>query len=110
MYMPKSKPDVVYVHRIEAGEWERQNILKPVADLSQTLQMLRTASFVVVGGATASAVWVAYIIGKKFVGWSESAGEMIEQGSDELRRAVKQSWLDPAKYFGSWFGLSENPY
>ena len=78
--MPKAKPDVVYIHRIEAGQWERDNILKPVADLSQSLQMLRTASFVVIGGATASAVWVAYVIGKKFVGWTETAGDIISEG------------------------------
>jgi len=78
--MPKAKPAVVYIHRIEAGEWERQNILKPVADLNQTVKTMKTASYVVIGGATASAVWVAWVLGKKFIGFTESAGELFDTG------------------------------
>ena len=78
--MPKAKPDVVYIHRIEAGEWERQNILKPVADLNQTVKTMKTASYVVIGGATASAVWVAWVLGKKFIGFTETAGELFDAG------------------------------
>jgi hypothetical protein len=104
--MPKSKPDVVYVHRIEAGSWERENLLKPVAEIGQTVQLLRTASFVVIGVATASAVSVAWVLGKKYLGIVDDFKDVVDRGKE----AVKQSWIDPAKYFGSWFGLSENPY
>ena len=69
--MPKAKPDVIYVHRIEAGSWERENILKPIQEIGDTVKMIRTAAFVVVGGATASAVMVAWTLGKKYLDIAE---------------------------------------
>lgn len=97
MYMPKAKPDTVYVHRVEAGEWERQNILKPVAELGETVQLLKTASFVVMGVSTAGAVMVAYIIGKKFVGWTEPVVDIVQEGWSDLKTAVDKKWTKAEK-------------
>lgn len=90
--MPKAKPDVVYVHRIEAGEWERQNILKPIADMNETLQTLKTASYVVMGGATAGAVAVAWVLGKKFIGFTETAGEIAGAGWKSFQISNPLGW------------------
>ena len=79
--MPKAKPDVIYVHRIEAGSWERENILKPIQEIGDTVKIIRTASIVAIGGATVGAVGVAWYLGKKWLGIAETVADIIDYTS-----------------------------
>ena len=58
--MPKAKPTSINVVRIEAGTWERDHLLKPVADIAQTVQLLKTAGIVVVCAGVGMAGYAAY--------------------------------------------------
>ena len=74
--MPKAKPTAVNVHRIEAGEWERQNILRPVADVAKTVKYVQAGAVTVVCVGVGLAGYSAYWFLKKTAKWGEDAKDL----------------------------------
>jgi hypothetical protein len=58
--MPKAKPNQIIVHRLEAGTWERDNLLKPAADIAKTVAFFKTGAIVVVCAGVGVAGYGAY--------------------------------------------------
>ena len=85
--MPKAKPDVVYIHRIEAGEWERKNVLKPIAEIGQTVKIIKTAAFVAVPILGAGALYVTWWTLDAIYGWIEPMKEKLEALSQRVTEA-----------------------
>ena len=67
--MPKKPADVVYIHRIEAGEWERKNVLKPIAEIGQTVKIIKTAVFVTAPIVAGGALFLAWHVADSIYGW-----------------------------------------
>lgn len=80
-WLPKAKPSLqggVLVHRIEAGEWERQNILKPVADIANTAKIVQVGALTVVCVGIGMAGYSAYWFMKKTAGWASDAKDVLD--------------------------------
>ena len=58
--MPKAKPTQVITHRIELGEWERQNIGKPVSDTAQAASVVTSLGIAGVGVAAIGATYAIW--------------------------------------------------
>jgi hypothetical protein len=76
--MPKSKPNQVIVHRIEAGEWERQNILRPVANITQVTKAVQAGALTIVCVGVGMAGYSAYWFMKKTAGWAQDAKDVLD--------------------------------
>lgn len=85
--MPKAKPTQVYVHRIEAGEWERQNLLKPAADIAQTVKVLKTAAFVAMPVVAGGGLYLAWWVCDALYGWIDPA----KQKMDDLKKRFRET-------------------
>jgi len=59
--MPRRKSDQVVTVRIEAGRWEREKLLKPIADIAGTANMIRSVGLAVGGVALVGGAYVAYL-------------------------------------------------
>ena len=94
--MPRKSADRIYVHRFEAGPWERENILKPVADLTGTLEKIRTGATVVVGVAIAGGIAGAWVIAKKIADIPEDIQELLGKWWDKtiLSADNRQDWRE----------------
>ena len=86
--MPKAKPTQVIVHRISAGEWERQNILKPVADVAKNAKIVSTAALAVVCVGVGMAGDSAYWFLKVTSGWVNA----FENEVAERKSNLKSKW------------------
>ncbi len=73
--MPKAKPTQIIVHRLEAGTWERENLLRPVADTAQTVNQIRAFGIAAIPAVLAGGVYVAWKIGKSAYGWIDTLAE-----------------------------------
>jgi hypothetical protein len=76
--MPKAKPTQIIVHRIEAGTWEREQLLRPVADVAQTANQIRSYGIAAIPVVLAGGVYVAWKIGKSAYGWIDSLKDDID--------------------------------
>jgi len=96
--MPKAKPTQVIVHRIEAGTWERENLLKPVAEVGKTARMINSVALVGVAGAAIGAPLVAWKIGQAAFGWTETLGETVKGAweSTILSGKNREEWREMA--------------
>ena len=91
--MPKKPADVVYIHRIEAGEWERKNVLKPIAEIGQTVKIIKTALFVAVPVLGGGALFLAWHVFDSIYGWIDP---MKDKWDATLARYKEEGWLwDP---------------
>lgn len=72
--MPKSKPTQVITHRIEMGEWERQNIGKPVATTVSNAALVTSGGVLLLGGA---GVAVAYALWKFWDVFDTASGMLL---------------------------------
>ena len=91
--MPLARPTQVIVHRISAGEWERQNILKPVADVAKSAKIVSTAAITVVCVGVGLAGYSAYWWLKVTSGWTESAGDLWDRtfgATPEVAESIAQ--------------------
>ena len=99
--MPRKSPDVIYVHRIEAGVWERDNILKPVVEMQETLSQIKTGVKVLTGVAIAGGIMGAWVIAKKIADIPEAAWDMVtgwwdktilsSKNREDFRRDVEEA-------------------
>jgi len=78
----RQRANHIQVHRIEAGLWERQHILKPMAkvadtaaEFAETAKVIKTAAIGAAGVGIIGVVWVAHKIGSSLYGWVEDAKE-----------------------------------
>ena len=76
--MPKAKPSQIIVHRIEAGTWERDNLLRPVADVAQTANTIRAYGIAAIPVVLAGGVYVAWKVGKSAYGWLDTIKDDID--------------------------------
>ena len=74
----RQRANHIQVHRIEAGLWERDNLLKPVTETLQTVQQVRTAATIALPVVGAGAVYVAWKVGKSAYGWLDTLKDDIE--------------------------------
>ena len=82
--MPKRSPDQVITHRIELGEWERQNIGKPVSETAQAASMLSSlgvAGFGVAAIGATYAIWKLWGVFEYAAEKVASAGNIVETGA-----------------------------
>jgi hypothetical protein len=101
--LPKAKPTSINVHRIEAGEWERQNILRPVADIAKITKSVQAGAVTIVCVGVGLAGYSAYWFLKKVGGWSHDAEKFVgglagflqnEKGvSEEDAKTLKRSGI-----------------
>ena len=82
--MPKAKPTQVITHRIEAGEWERQNILRPVADMAKITKSVQAGAITVVCLGVGAAGYSAYWFLKWMADWGEDAKQFWENTMDNV--------------------------
>ena len=94
--MPKAKPTQVITHRIELGQWERDNLAKPVGEIVQTgaeyaevAKLIKTGMFGALGVASVGAVYLGYKIGKSIYDWIEPDDDSF---SSVLEDTVKSPW------------------
>ena len=91
--MPKAKPTQVLVHRIEAGEWERQNLLRPIADVGKTVKYVQAGAISVVCVGVGLAGYSAYWWLKKTAKWGEDAKDLWNMtfgATDEVIESIAQ--------------------
>ena len=104
--MPKAKPSSILVHRIEAGEWERQNILRPVAEVAQTAKIVSTAALTIVCVGIGAAGYSCYWFLKWMADWGETAKQFWQDVGDSVRgqplRINKPTADDPYGYKGGF--------
>ena len=82
--MPKAKPTQVIVHRIEAGAWERENILRPVSRTAETARLITAGAAIIGALGVAGAAYVLYHLVAKLYG-------VFDEGiGDKVKRAVLQ--------------------
>ena len=81
----RQRANHIQVHRIEAGLWERQHLLEPVAQITttaasfaETARTVKTAAIAAVGTAAIGAVWVAYKIGKSIYEWVDDVADTVD--------------------------------
>ena len=103
--MPKAKPSLqggVIVHRIEAGEWERQNILRPVANVAKVAKVASAVSMaavcVGVGLAGYSAYWFLKVTSK----WATVASDEYEERKGNVMRKWEASKPKSANLQAKW--------
>ena len=65
----RQKANHIQVHRIEAGLWERKNLIAPMAESAQAVNEMRKFLFVATPIAAFGAVYVAYKIGQAAYEW-----------------------------------------
>ena len=82
--MPKAKPTQVITHRIEAGEWERQNILRPVADVAKAAAIVSTASLAVVCAGVGLAGYSAYWFLKVTSKWANAFTDEYDEKKSNI--------------------------
>ena len=88
--MPKKPADVVYIHRIEAGEWERKNVLKPIAEIGQTVKIIKTAVFVTAPFVAGGALFLAWHLSDSIYGWIDPVKDKWEATK---ARYKEEGWL-----------------
>ena len=86
--MPKAKPTSINVVRIEAGEWERQNILRPVADVAKAAKIVSTVSMAAVCAGVGLAGYSAYWFLKVTSGWVNAFTDEY----DERKENIMKKW------------------
>ena len=74
----RQRANHIQVHRIEAGLWERENLLKPVTETLATVQQVRTAATIALPVVGAGAVYVAWKVGKSAYGWLDTLKDDID--------------------------------
>ena len=74
----RQRANKIIVHRIEAGLWERQNLLAPFAAVAEeaavaanTLKAIRTTGIAAAGLAACGVAYVGYKSAKTFFAWTE---------------------------------------
>ena len=83
--MPKAKPTQVITHRIELGEWERQNIGRPLADTAQVASVgvsIGTAAFGVAAVGATYAIWKLWDVFSYAKEKVEAAVDVADAGWD----------------------------
>jgi len=92
----RQRANHIQVHRIEAGLWERQNLLQPVAkiadtasEFAETARIVKTAAIGAVGVASVGAVWVAYKIGKSLYEWVDEVGDALDTAGNVFATGAK---------------------
>jgi len=83
--MPKAKPTQIIVHRLEAGTWEREQLLRPVADVAQTANQIRSYGIAAIPVVLAGGVYVAWKVGKSAYGWIDTLAEDWEGFTGTLK-------------------------
>lgn len=81
----RQRANHIQVHRIEAGLWERENLLKPVTETLATVQQVRTAATIALPVVGAGAVYVAWKVGKSAYGWIDTLAEDWEGFTGTLK-------------------------
>lgn len=89
--MPKAKPTQVITHRIEMGQWERDNIGKPVAETAQNAKMISSIGIAGIGVGVIAGAYAAYKIGRSLYGWADD----IYDGIRDNMRLAKEGWSKP---------------
>ena len=96
----RQRADVIQVHRIELGKWERDNFGKPVAavleeamEVASAVRVVRTVAVVGAAGAAVGATYVAWRIGKSIYGWVDDAKDIIPVVNQGLTSTGQFSWL-----------------
>jgi len=76
----RQKANHIQVHRIEAGLWERKNLIEPMAESAKAVNEVRKFLFVAAPMVAAGGVYVAYRIGQAAYGWVDENAEAIKKG------------------------------
>ena len=94
----RQRANHIQVHRIEAGLWERENLLKPVTETLQTVQQIKTFATVAVPVVGAGAVYVAWKVGKSAYGWLDTLKDDIDGFRTTLAPVENiENIVDPTK-------------
>ena len=80
--MPKAKPTQVITHRIEMGQWERDNIGKPIATTVSNAKVITSVAMVGGAGALGLAAYGLYWFFESV--WSIS--DKAEEWWDEIKQ------------------------
>ena len=92
---------------MEAGEWEGQNILRPVADMAQIAKAVQTGALTIVCLGVGAAGYSAYWFLKWMADWGDDAKEFWENTMDNvvgqpIRAGAKPTKDDPYGMESSW--------
>lgn len=74
----RQKANHIQVHRIEAGLWERKNLIEPLADSAKAVNEVRKFLFVAAPMVAAGGVYVAYKVGKAAYEWTDGILEDLK--------------------------------
>jgi hypothetical protein len=81
----RQRANKIIVHRIEAGLWERQNLLAPFASVAEeaaatanTLKAIRTTGIAAAGLAACGVAYVGYKSAKTFFAWTEDVFDGVK--------------------------------
>ena len=74
----RQRANQIIVHRIEAGLWERKNILEPVAASAKAINEVRAAASVAIPIVLAGGVYVAWKAGKSVYNWTDGVLDDLE--------------------------------
>ena len=99
--MPKRPPDQVITHRIELGEYERQNGLKPYEDMLQVKTVLNGLGAVGVGFGIAVAGYSVYWLWQTLYGIGDKIEDFVADGGD-------QKIAKSIPFVGLWYTAAKN--
>ena len=91
--MPKRQPDQVITLRVEAGEYERQNILKPVAEIGQLANTVKSVGALAGGLALVAGAYAVWTLWDTF---GEAGQKLDAMANNDY---VRNSQVGPFKTF-----------
>lgn len=98
--MPKRAPDQVITHRVELGEWERQNVVRPIADVRIVKDAATGAAYLVGAGAFGVAIFILWQVTEELFGWFTGLVERIPTNVEEVSQQSPTG--SPATRIRNW--------
>jgi len=94
--MPRRKSDYVHTIRIEAGRWEREKLLKPVADIAGTANMIRSVGMAAGGVALVGGAYALYwLVDALYDAFKNAPDGIFDTKTGELITALLVPWKTP---------------
>ena len=98
--MPKAKPTQVITHRVELGEWERQNVVRPITDVKIVKDAATGVSYLVFAGAFGVAAFILWQVMEELYGWFSGLVDRIPTNVEEVTQQSPTG--SPATRFRNW--------
>jgi len=101
--MPRRKSDYVHTIRIEAGRWEREKLLKPVADIAGTANMIRSVGIAAAGvGLVGGAYALYWLVDSLYDAYKNVPKDIGKKIFDTTFRSFFKTTVGPMQFMDAW--------